>query len=55
MFPEKKNQEGTLAERGDGSLCSEDSRSLGSEWRECQYTRTNDSTIRRFRLTTSSG
>lgn len=41
----KKNQEGKIAERGDGSLCSEDSRILGSECRECRCTRTNVSEV----------
>lgn len=44
MFPEK-NWEGKLAERGDGSLCSEDSRILGSECRKYPYTSTNVSEV----------
>jgi len=44
MFPEK-NQEDKLAERGDGNLCSEDSRILGSECRECRYRSINVSEV----------
>ena len=40
-----KNQEGKLAERGDSSLCSEDSRILEYECRECRYRRTNVSEV----------
>lgn len=45
LFFLKKNQEEKLSERGDVSLCSEDSRILGSECRECRYTRTNVSEV----------